>query len=180
MGKSRKLVRMVYIGVAGTALMVAAAPKAFADLIEYTLVVALIAFAATVGFEVALPTGSSVVMGQLQASIERARAAHVSGDRSAEVSNLSKTAGAAEALIGMSSACDNCSELRDTLQQITGRIALLKTEAVGASGTCHPNGVIQPNEQCDPLVTPFGGCPVGTALTYCSDECRCEQAPTIP
>jgi hypothetical protein len=82
--------------------------------------------------------------------------------------------------MGMSSACNDCTEFRDVLQQVTGHVALLKSEVVGASGTCHPNGVIQSNEQCDPLVTPFGGCPVGTTVTYCSDECRCQEVPTIP
>jgi hypothetical protein len=80
--------------------------------------------------------------------------------------------------MGMTSGCGNC-ELRDTLQQVTGQVAFLKTQVVGASGTCHPNGVIQPNEQCDPLVAPFGGCPVGTAIAYCSDDC-CDEISTIP
>jgi hypothetical protein len=65
---------MLFIGVAAISLTVAAVPKAFADLIEYALAVALIAFAATLGLEdVSLPTGSGVLLGQLQTAIERAR-----------------------------------------------------------------------------------------------------------
>jgi hypothetical protein len=178
--KMTKLLPRLLIVLTGISLVVLAVPKAFADLIEYALVVALIALAATVGLNANLPTSSGVVIDQLETSIQGAQAAHLSDDPAAELSRLSKTAGAAQALIGMTSACSNCSELQDTLQQITGQVALLKTEVVGVSRTCHPNGVIQPNEQCDPLVTPFGGCPVGTAVTYCSDECRCEEVPTIP
>jgi hypothetical protein len=94
---------MLSIAIATLAFTVAAAPKAFADLIEYALVVVLIAFAATVGDSFDLPSGSGVVITHLQTSIERAQQAHDSDDWTAELGDLSKTAGAAEALIGLSS-----------------------------------------------------------------------------
>ncbi len=123
-----------------------------------------------------LPPGSQVVVNQLATSVEGARTANMVGNRVAELSRLSKAIGAAEALMGMTSDCDECGDLRDALQQIIGQAALLKTSAVGASGTCNPNGILQPNEQCDPLAIPSGCLINATAVTYCSDECRCEIA----
>jgi hypothetical protein len=139
-------------------------------------VVALIAFAATVGLQVDLPPGSVVLFRQLQTALEGARAANIVGNPTAELSRLGKAIGASEALLGMTSACDACGRLEDTLQQVIGHLALLKANLVGVSSTCNPNGIVQPNEQCDPLAIP-SGCPA--AATFCSDECRCE-APIAP
>jgi len=125
-----------------------------------------------------LPPASQVVVNQLKTAAEGAQAANMVGNRVAELSRLSKAIGATEALLGMTSDCDECGDLKDVLQQIIGQAALLKTAAVGASGTCQPNGIIGPAEQCDPLAASTG-CPVNTIeLTYCSDECRCEVVPT--
>lgn len=144
-----------------------------ASMVEYDLLLFLILINMASFAPADLPAGSAIVAGQLQVAAEGARAANISGNRAGEVSRLSKSIGAAEALIGMTAACGDCVELKDTLQQIVGVAASLKTSAVGASATCQPNGVIGPHEQCDPLAVP-NGCPVGgVALTYCSDECRC-------
>src|SRR6478672_1624140 len=127
---------------------VVAVPKAFADLIEYALGrVDCICGDRRSECQSAHRLGR----GDRPTSNEHpgAQAAHLSEARATELSRLGKTAGTAQALIGMTSACNDCSELRDTLPQITGHVALLKTEVVGVSRTCHPNGVIQPNEQCD-------------------------------
>ena len=78
--------------------------------------------------------------------------------------------------MGMTSACDTCDDVRDDLQRILGIAAHLKSEAVGHSGTCQPDGVIGPNEQCDPLALPTG-CPISIELTFCSDTCQCEPVP---
>jgi hypothetical protein len=120
--------------------------------------------------------GTDLVVSQLQTAAAGADAAHLIGNTPSEITRLSKTIGAAEALIGMTSACDSCGDARNTLQQIIGVAAALKTSAVGASGTCQPNGVIGPTEECDPLAAP-SGCPVGgVTITYCNDECRCQSS----
>ena len=169
-------VRPLLIALLSASLLVAPVQKASADLIEYALVVALIAFAATVGSKLDLPPGSVFVLRQLRTAVEGARAANIVGDPAAEHSRLSKAAGATEALLGMTADCEDCSQLQDTLQQILGHVALLKTSIVGVSGTCNPNGIVQRNEQCDPLAIP-SGCPTTRGgVTYCSDECRCETS----
>src|SRR5207248_2634890 len=118
--------------------------------------------------QVDLPQGSKIVTNQLETAVQAARAASLVGNSTAEFSRLSKAIGAAQALMGMTSACSDCGEVRDILQQIIGQASVLKTRIAGASGSCNPNGIIQPNEQCDPLAIP-SGCPVNaTAATYCS------------
>jgi hypothetical protein len=166
------------MGFLCTALSILPVPKASAVSVEYPIIFALILVVVVTAAESDLPQGSQVVIKQLQTAVEGAQAANMVGNRVAELSRLSKAIGAAEALMGMTSACDECGDLRDVLQQIIGHAALLKTSAVGASGTCQPNGIIGPTEQCDPLAASTG-CPVNTIEpTYCSDECLCEIAPT--
>jgi Flp pilus assembly pilin Flp len=164
--------RALIVGLLSVSLMLLPVQKASAGLVEYALILVLI----SVLVIDQLAPGSRILLDQLETSIERARAANMVDNRTAEASRLSKAIGAAEALLGMTSACSDCSDLRDTLQQIIGQAAALKTAAVGASGSCHPNGLIQPNEECDPLAESTG-CPVNMIeLTYCSDECRCVPA----
>jgi hypothetical protein len=141
------------------------------------LILIVVIISMPVTLQADLPEGWQVVINHLDTAVEGARAANMVGNRVAELSRLSKAIGAAEALMGMTSDCDECGDLRDVLQQIIGHAALLKTSAVGASATCQPNGIIGPTEQCDPLAIQTG-CPVNTIEpTYCSDECRCELAP---
>src|SRR6266487_637380 len=179
MSRTSRPLRLLLTGFLCSSLLVLPVPKTSAGLVEYPtgLVLALIAVLVIVAdMQPDLPPGSQVVVNQLETGLEGARAANMVGNRVAELSRLSKAIGAAEALMGMTSACGECGDLRDDLQQIIGQAALLKTRAVGTSGTCQPNGGIQPNEQCDPLAIPTG-CPVNTtAVTYCSDECLCEIA----
>jgi len=147
-----------------------------ATMVEYALLlVAVLLLAADVS-QTGGPDGSAIVVDQLQVAVEGARAANIIGNRPAEVSRLSKAIGAAEALMGMTARCETCGDFRDTLQQAIGLAAFLKTSAVGSSGSCQPNGVIGPNEQCDPLAVPTGCLVGGITVTYCSDECRCESS----
>src|SRR5689334_19025402 len=163
MSKTMKPLRTLLAGVLCVTLMVFPVPKASADLIEYALIVQLIALAASVVQHADVPPASPVLVNQLATAVEGARAANMVGNQVAEHSRLSKAIGAAEALIGVTSSCDQCGDLKGVLQQIIGQAALLKTKAVGASGTCQPNGIIGPNEQCDPLAI-VSGCPVGTRV----------------
>jgi len=173
MSKTSKL-RLV-IGILITTLVLLPV-KVFAGLTEYALILALIAIIAIAALQLNLPPGAQVVITQLSTAVEGARAANIVGNSTAELTRLSKAIGAAQALVGMTSACSDCGEVRDVLQQIIGQAAVLKTRITGASGTCNPNGILQPNEQCDPLAIP-SGCPVNaTAVTYCSDECTCQIA----
>jgi hypothetical protein len=179
MSKTMKPLRTLLSGFLCIALLVAPVPRASAaTLAEYgALLVLIVVLIGPVSLQADLPEGWQVVVNHLDTAVEGARAANMVGNRLAELSRLSKAIGAAEALMGMTSDCDECGDLRDVLQQIIGQAALLKTSAVGASGTCQPNGIIGPTEQCDPLAASTG-CPVNTiAPTYCSDECRCEIAP---
>jgi hypothetical protein len=174
--KAFRLQRLRFVvGILSTTLLLLPV-KAFADLIEYALVLVLIITAATIGRQVNVPPGWTVVINQLQTAVEGARAANLIGDGKLEASRLSKALGAGQALMAMTSPCDQCGDLRNVIQQIIGKVALLKTAVVGASGTCHPNGVLQPNEQCDPLAVPTG-CAVSIELTFCSDECTCVPVP---
>src|SRR6266700_5430218 len=157
------------------ALIALPIPRASAVSVEYPVLLALIIVVCLpLASEADLPQGSDVVINQLTLAAEGARAANIVGNSTAELSRLAKAIGAAQALMGMTSGCGDCGELRDVLQQIIGTAAVLKTRIVGASGTCNPNGIVSPNEQCDPLAIP-SGCPVNaTAATYCSDECTCQ------
>lgn len=178
MSKTMKPLRILLMGFLCVALSILPVSKASAVSVEYPILFALILVAALTAADADLPQGSQVVINQLQTAAEGARAANMVGNRTAELSRLSKAIGATEALMGMTSDCDECGDLRDVLQQIIGYAALLKTSVVGASGTCQPNGIIGPTEQCDPLAVQTG-CPVNTIeLTYCSDECRCALVPT--
>jgi hypothetical protein len=164
----RKLVGVVCI----TLLIVPL--KAIAGLTEYALILALIAIIAIAALKLPLPPGASLVVDQLSTAVEGARAANIVGNSTTELTRLSKAIGSAQALLGMTAACAECGEFRNTLQQIIGQAALLKTRIAGATASCNPNGIVQPNEQCDPLAINTG-CPTNAILPlYCSDECTCE------
>jgi hypothetical protein len=170
----RKSIRSILFGVLLVLLIV---PKAVAGLIEYAIVLALIGALLIVVSDLHVPPGFQTVVNQLQVSVEGARAANIIGDRTTELSRLSKAIGTSDALMGMIASCEDCDSLRAPLQQIIGQVAALRVAAGGGSATCHPNAVIQPNEQCDPLAIPTG-CPTNaTAPFYCSDECMCQVAP---
>jgi len=157
-------------------VLIAASPQPApaATLAEYGLLLALIAVVC-IGAIFETPQGNTVLT-QLQAAVTGAAQANSQGDRPHELSRLSKAIGAAEALVGITSACDTCDGLRSGLQQIIGTLSTFKADTIGATGTCHPNGVVQPHEQCDPLAVPTG-CPISTVLTFCSDECLCQVIP---
>ena len=168
--------RRATISLFGTLLLLLVIPKAIAGLIEYALINALIAILVIVALDV-LPPGAQTVITQLNVSVEGAKAANATGDRVTEASRLSKAIGAAQALIGMTTSCGNCAEVRETLQEIIGQATLLRAATGAGPASCRANGIIQPFEQCDPLAIPTG-CPANTtAVIYCSDECRCEVAP---
>ena len=149
-----------------------------ASMVDYQLLLYLVLSVVSI-LEDSSVHGSDVVATQLQAAAAGAEASHLIGNRSDEISRLSKTIGAAEALIGMTLTCDGCGDVRETLQQVIGAAAFLKTSAVGASGSCQPNGIVGPGEQCDPLAAPTGCAVGGITATYCTDECRC-QSPGVP
>jgi hypothetical protein len=177
MSNGCKWVQPLFVGVVSASLVLVPVPRASAGLVEYAIIIPLISILLlAVDGRGDLPPGSQVLIVQLEESVDGARAANLVQNRTLELSRLSKAIGAAEALLGMTTACDDCDELRGLLQEVIGDAAALKTAAVGASGTCHPNGVLEPNEQCDPRAIP-PGCPVTTELTYCSDECRCVPVP---
>lgn len=183
MSRMNSVFRLLVVGVLCAALTTLPISKvSAASLVDYQLLLfaILLLAASDVLEQTEVPQGSEVVVTQLQAAAKGAQAANIVGNRAVEVSRLSKAIGSAEALMGMTAACTNCGDFRSTLQQVIGLAALLKTNAVGASASCQPNGVIGPNEQCDPLAVPTG-CPVnGVTVTYCSEECRCASLPTTP
>jgi Flp pilus assembly pilin Flp len=178
--KTMKLLKRSWLGpwlVAALCVLVlvATTPReaAAATLAEYALLLFLI----TVALIDILPEtnpGAHVVFGQLETAVNAASLANSEGDQPKEISRLSKALGAAEALMGMTTPCDACGELRDVLQQIIGLVALMKSQTLGVASTCNPNGVIQGNEQCDPLAVPTG-CPVNPVqAVFCNDECQCQ------
>jgi len=171
------LLRKPLVALLCAALIALPIPRASAvSLAEYPLLLTLILILADEVQSAGVTPGSKVVIDQLVLAVEGARAAAIVGNSTAELSRLSKAAGAAQAILGMTASCSDCTDARATLQQIIGRLALFRTSIVGASGSCNPNGIVQPNEQCDPLA-PTTGCPTNTIeLTYCSDECICEVA----
>lgn len=172
MPKFIDLLRKPLVALLCVALFALPVPRASAvSLAEYALLLGLIAI---FGAEFQPAPGSGVVIDQLVAAVEGARAASIVGNSTAELSRLSKAAGAAQALLGMTASCSDCTDARTALQQIIGRLAFFKTSIIGASGSCNPNGIVQPNEQCDPLAINTG-CPTNATLPlYCSDECTCE------
>ncbi len=159
--------------LAGTVFILLLVPiKVIAGLVEYALILALIAILVIVALQL-LPPGSSVVLQQLQTTIQTAQTAHTNGNKRQELSSLSQAMGAEKALMGMTAGCDACGDIRGTLQEIIGLTAGLRS-AVLASRTCNPNGVVTPNEQCDPLANPTR-CP---DASFCDDQCLCEVITT--
>jgi len=156
--------------------LIAAAPQTVraATLVEYGLLLGLIAVVC-IGAVFETPHGNAV-LAQLVGAVEGARDASAEGDTPHELARVSKALGAAHALVGMTSACDSCDTLRSGLQEIIGTLAAFKTDIIGVVRTCHPNGIVQSNEQCDPLAVPTG-CPITIELTFCNDECRCQPVP---
>jgi Flp pilus assembly pilin Flp len=165
------------VGVLCVLVLVATTPReaAAATIIEYALLAALLSIAAIAMITLPEPnSGAHVVFGQLETAVNAAALANSEGDQPKEISRQSKALGAAEALMGMTTPCDACGELRDVLQQIIGLVALMKSQTLGVASTCNPNGVIQGNEQCDPLAVPTG-CPVNPVqAVFCNDECQCQ------
>jgi hypothetical protein len=102
--------------------------EAAADLTEYALLSTLIG---GIRLEVEADFGTSFVemVDRLQSAAESARAANLQGDQATEIPNLSKVIGAANALMGMTSSCDVCVELRDDLRQVIEIASNLKLQA---------------------------------------------------
>ena len=156
--------------------------KAEATAVEYAVMLALIIVVCITDVSALGINGEAwgAIGGQFQTAAGGAELANTEGNWPKEISRLSKTIGAAEAMMGLTSSCDNCGELRNKLQQIIGTASLLKSRAIGDVASCNPNGVIQGNEQCDPLAEPTG-CPVNTVQAlFCNDECECQAIPTPP
>jgi hypothetical protein len=77
----------------------------------------------------------------------------------------------------LTSACDDCGDLRDNIQQVIDLAAGLRARAL--HNTCTPDGIVGSSEQCDPLAQP-SGCPVLTLPSFCNDDCECQVVPTEP
>jgi hypothetical protein len=145
-------------------------------LTEYALILALIAIIAIAANQNPdEPEPWQVIVNQLQTAAEAAQLANLQGNRPKEISGLSKVIGLANSLMVITSSCANCGVLRGYIQQIIGHAAHLSSLLLGVSANCNPNGVIGPNEQCDPLANPTG-CQ-SLALAFCNDECRCVPTP---
>jgi hypothetical protein len=164
---------VVTLLIAGKALAVSMA--------EYALLLALIAISLTIA--VTLPVdphghGLHPAVTHLQANAEAAALAHLQGNRHKETAALSKTIGAAKALLGVTTSCAADDELTADLQRIVTGATTLKARAAHPIA-CTPDGVVGEHEQCDPLAHPTG-CPIGTLLSLCNDECRCVPAAPVP
>ena len=152
-------------------LVVLAPVKVLAGLVEYALILALIAILVIVALKV-LPQGAQPVLKEMHDSIVAAQNANSAGNTRQELSNLSKSIGLAEALMGMTASCDACGEVRTDLQAVIGLASKLRARLL-SGGTCNPNGVVSSSEQCDPFADPTG-CPVTSIPTFCDDQCICE------
>ncbi len=145
--------------------------KAEATAVEYAVMLALIIVVCITAIE---SPAWTPVGDHLKAAAKAARDANSAVNQPKEIAGLSKTIGLAKAMMGITSSCDDCATVREELQTIIGTASALKTEALNVVGACKPNGIIQGNEQCDPLVMPNGGCPITTEGTFCTDQCLCE------
>ena len=158
------------------ALVILAPVKVLADIVEYALILALIAILVIVALKVLPQPGARPVLRELQTTILAAKNANASGNARQELSQLSKSIGLAEALMGMAASCDQCGEFRTDLQAVIGLASKLRARLI-TGGTCNPNGVISSSEQCDPLADPTG-CPATSIPTFCDDQCICEAIAT--
>jgi Flp pilus assembly pilin Flp len=159
-------------------LLMLAPIKVLAGLVEYSIILALIAII-VIAIE-ALPPGSKTVVQQLQTSVTAAQSANDSGNQKQELSNLGKAIGTTQALMGMTGYCgdsDACGDVRNTLQEIIGLTSKLRARLVKSPNGCNPDGVIARNEQCDPLASPTG-CPTSPFPSFCDDACLCEVIQT--
>ena len=166
--------------------------KAEATAVEYAVFLALII---VICITPIVDRGESwdVLGKQLQNAAQAAQDANTSGEQHKEASRLAKTIGAAEGMMGLLTSCDDTcidtdnvgkgfadvDELRNALQRVIGTASLLKARALAGGGTCNPDGVIRPTEQCDPLATPTG-CPITTERSFCNDECECQVSTFSP
>jgi hypothetical protein len=173
--KGRWLKPMV-VGFSAVVVWLLIAGKAAADLIEFVGVISLIVLAITTQ----RPTqGQSwVIVGtQLLNAVEDAQSADSQGNTIDEVAALSKAIGAADAMTGMISSCDTCGDVRADLQRIIHLAGILKLKAEGIPLTCTPDGVLEPTEECDPLIEP-DGCSAGTFVGLCDPTtCMCVATP---
>ncbi len=166
-----------------TAMVTTTPPrKANATLIELLVVIAIIAvLIADVAPPTVNPHAWGMLLNQLKTSIDDASAADSEGDWPKVIGSLGKAGGKAEALMGMVTPCDSCDDVKEMLQDVIGIIALNKSRIVG-SERCHPDGIVQGNEECDPLAKPTG-CPTDPQRNlnfYCNDECQCIESNPIP
>ena len=115
--KSHWLGRGLVGGLCALVLLTSAAPPKAdaATLAEYGLLLLLITVA-LIGDVFETPPGQ-VVKNQLQIAVEGARLASSEGDQHKEIGRLSKAVGAAEALMGMTSSCDACGDVRGGLHR---------------------------------------------------------------
>jgi Flp pilus assembly pilin Flp len=148
--------------------------KALAGLVEYALILALIAILVTIPR--VLPPGSTPVLHELQSAVTGAQAANASGNQRQELSHLSKALGLEEALMDMAASCDTCGDVKADLQELIGLTSKLRARVLITPG-CKPDGVIAANEECDPLAVPTG-CPTDPVPTFCNDMCQCEEVAT--
>src|SRR5207244_2289037 len=93
--------------------------------VDYGILIS--AIAAVIATTVFNTAPGQVVGHHLETAANAAALAHAQGNRRGEISNLSEALGAAKALLGMTSSCDACGEVRSDLQEIIGIGALLKS-----------------------------------------------------
>lgn len=92
--------------------------KAVATSVEYPIMLALIIVVCiTATTDVSSQNNWSVVGGHLIAAGGDAEEANSVGDRTKEISNLGKAIGTAEALMGITTSCDNCDEVELTFRR---------------------------------------------------------------
>ncbi len=160
------------VGALCAVLLVSTMPKQAAaqDIAEYAL---LAAFISLILVSTVVGTGGfNNAKLRLADSADAAAQANREGDRPKEIGKLGKVNGAAHAMLGMTSSCDDtCDEVRGDLQDVVGITAVLKARAVGHSSDCVVNGVVGFNEECDPMAVPTG---CGFRTSFCDDECQCQ------
>jgi hypothetical protein len=143
------------------------------DMSGGALAVLLLSVGTAVGdLDAFLPPSSPMHLDRLLMAMEGAADAEQAEDRAGELTWLGKATGAAQALMGATSSCDACGDLRDDLQEILGRVARERARIAGAPRTCNADGIVGKWEECDPLASPIG---CESTTDFCNTRCKCQQ-----
>jgi Flp pilus assembly pilin Flp len=184
--KGSRLGRWLAVALCALVLTYATPRKAEATAVEYAVMLALIIVVCITAITESPGTNEAwhMVGNQLLTASTAAQDANSEGDQPKEIAGLSKTLGAAKAMMALASSCDvgDCATVKDYLRVIIGTASALKARVLNMASSCNPDGVIVRGEACDPLLEP-SGCPdiiPGTQIqTSCSDECLCEPVTNI-